>query len=270
MLTVAQVLIALVENTSFFAPPDEEDIFEYQENLCKEALALCRACGYQEGVADSLRLLARCMPPDEATRLLEQSLVMMRRAGDTARVIKCLERLGHTAFIRNDPVSARDLKSEALALARESRDQSLVAHVLFSIAMTESGDTHDRVALFEEAAQLYERMGRRRKHATCLAYCAMLACRSSDAEKAQKYLHTAISQCALTGDNVLASSCYDSLAELARERGEEALAADYEASSFECFPVKFNRQTLPDHAEKPTLEILRSIMIEARKGSTKR
>ncbi len=252
-------LIALVENTSLFAPREEADIFDYRERLCIEALDHFQAIQEPVGMANAMRLLAREKPSHEAKAMVEQSLAMMRSAGDATGIIKCLDNLGHLAFIEGDRQLGQKLKNEALTHAIDKGDKEDIARVLFSIALTEK-DGPERVARFEEAARLFEEQGRIGAQAQSLAYCAILACDDSQVSRKESHLHRAIELCREIGNNVLVSTCYDGLAEAARQRGDETLATYYESASRECSDIPQIVENLAFGPAKLNYETLRELM----------
>ncbi|MGO8749857.1 MAG: hypothetical protein ACLQNE_28260 [Thermoguttaceae bacterium] len=255
--SVARALIGLVENTSLFAPSVDEDIFQYRERLCLAAIDHFRAIQEPEGMADALRLLAREKPIPEAKILLEQALGIMRRAGNVAGIIKCLDALGHFAVLEGNRQFGRTLKNEALALARDEGDSESTARVLFSIALGEEGTGNARAAMFEEAARRFEELGLLRWQAKSLAYCAMLACEDSQMSLKESHLRRAIEICGKIGNEALERTCYDALAEEARKCGDEPLARSYESRGWDASHLPQDKALCPTELN---LETLRDLM----------
>lgn len=98
---------------------------------------------------------------DEAGTRSRQSLEMCRRIGDVTGEVWSLEQLARISQQREDLAQARELSSEALALARPLNNEMLLARCLFRIGVIEmfEGKQVDAARNLETATALGERTG---------------------------------------------------------------------------------------------------------------
>ena len=96
-----------------------------------------------------------------ATALLEESLALRRRLGDTGALAAVLNNLGAVAYARADLARARALHEEALAIARDRGDARAVASSLGNLGLVaDSGGEYERAAaLHRESLSISRGLG---------------------------------------------------------------------------------------------------------------
>jgi predicted ATPase/class 3 adenylate cyclase len=133
--------------------------------LLQESLALRRALGDEQNVADSLNNLgwAALLRGDypEARRHLEESLYVARRLGDDFHTVLALANLGLVALFEGHYAEAIELLAENVRLCAERADRRVGAESLQALAgaFAWSGNAAIAIELAAAAAHLNESMG---------------------------------------------------------------------------------------------------------------
>lgn len=132
--------------------------------LHDESLAIARELGDEHAIADSLQRLAGFVfneqgGRDAGRKLWDESLRLYRKLGDQEFIAWNVYGLGW----QDDPSVGASLAEEALAIARELKNDMLILCVIELIGwqLRYSGDYLGALRLFEEAADEYRRPGRR-------------------------------------------------------------------------------------------------------------
>jgi len=212
-------LAALADNAFHFYPVENVDVFSIRESLAEHALDLLRQAGDENGIAAALRTRATIASRQHGRDLLDESLAICKRIGDTEGVISSLDSLGAHLALHGDNAEATTFKRKALELARVLDRQDLIAASLFSLAIGFDGDQDEHRALLEEAQSIYQRLGRKTAQAHCLILCAQLACDETDWERQFNYFEKAATAARASGDVSTLCTCLDSLIDVARSQG---------------------------------------------------
>jgi tetratricopeptide (TPR) repeat protein len=126
--------------------------------LLRGGLEIYRGLGDASGVADTLRLLGEASIVDsadlpEGQALLEQSLSLYQKLGDSASAGRAVGDLAHIAYLLGESERALQLDREALRLTRQSGDYGRVAHQLNNIGfvLTLQGDQAGAIDCLRES-----------------------------------------------------------------------------------------------------------------------
>jgi predicted ATPase/DNA-binding NarL/FixJ family response regulator len=174
--------------------------------LLQESLALWRAAGNPQGVADALGMLAHAVHLEgdipAMVALSEESLALYRELDDRRGVAGALGQLGHALWHQQELPSARALLTEALALLRElesGQAQAVwnpfmsITHVLWSLGNVarDQGDYAAARSLYEEAMAAAQEQGSEFHVAVLLDAFASLAAAEGQAARAARLLGAA-------------------------------------------------------------------------------
>ena len=140
----------------------------------RETLAIRRALGDREGVAESLNslgLVLRCAGErDGVDALFEESLTISRQLGNRARQANTLNNLARATYYRGDLAAAQALHEQALTVGREAGEVWAVAICLGDLGdvLRAQGDAEAARRLYLESLEAWSALGDARGVAQCL------------------------------------------------------------------------------------------------------
>jgi tetratricopeptide (TPR) repeat protein len=190
----------------------------------EQAMALCSKYAGASPDIFKLRLL-----PQEYLSWLEAALAAARRLEDRrAEVTHLLEICELSDIIMEYPHTI-DYAQQALTIARQIDDQSLLAQALImgGLAARNQGNLEEAQAYFEQSLVLYETIGDRRGMAKTLDWLATLALTRRNNVAAQNYLEQNLVLFREMGDQNGIASCLNNLGFLAIRLGNYTIASDY-------------------------------------------
>lgn len=131
--------------------------------LLEQSLEAARQTGSEHEEAHSLHLLAWRMSredPEGSRRDLQKSLDIYRRVGD---IWKAAWMVYGMAWAEHDPVKAQDLAEEALKMARDQDDQTMIICVLDMMGWLAHGrgEFDEALETFEKALEEFRQPGRK-------------------------------------------------------------------------------------------------------------
>jgi DNA-binding SARP family transcriptional activator len=145
---------------------------------------------------------------DTARLLLDQSLTLSRRLGDTRAEAHCLRNLGELQM-PSDVVAAREYFQEAMQAYQKIEFELGVADCYERLGELELHGSHvDARRLFGQAMQIYQSIGHRRGHANCLIGLGTLDFVESMNESARDLFHQALPICKDVGHKQGEANCY--------------------------------------------------------------
>jgi DNA-binding CsgD family transcriptional regulator len=199
-----------------------------------EALALARSIDQQASAGHALLLLgvAAEANPEEARRLLAESVALLRKLDDRAWLPVALGNLGVVALLEGDRVGALALFEEQLALERGRGYLRGVARSLVDVGdvALEDGDAGRALAAYREALRLFYQEGDRTYSIICLLEVGI--CLVWEPERAARLFGAVAALREQTGLGVLHAlkEPYDrALKRVREELGEERFAAVWAA-----------------------------------------
>jgi predicted ATPase/DNA-binding SARP family transcriptional activator len=170
----------------------EQGQIDRAAEAAKEALALDRASGDEDGAAHSMGILADVVAYRgdliAAEGLYEEAAELARRRGDRLELAITLYNLGHLARLQHDLLRAGELFEEALATFREVGDalgQAAVLQGLVEVA-SESGDHERAFAFLRVSTELHKEIQYVSGLLDCLGTWADLLARRGEAETAAR------------------------------------------------------------------------------------
>lgn len=243
--TEAHALLALADNSLHYCPRSERwplawllrwigkspvpaNAFDRRKWYASKSLRVFREIGDQEGLADSMVMLAGQLTYREAIRLLEDSIAISREAGYVAGTVLGLLRLGQTMSINGDTEHGLQRMQEALAAARNGGTKKDIAYALFAIAIVTDSDV-ERLSAYEEAIALRREVGCRFSLAEVLHFAAMAYSTQGNVQREEACLEEAGAIFRELGDTFHEAFCLSDLARIARERGDLARSKSLEA-----------------------------------------
>jgi predicted ATPase/serine/threonine protein kinase len=134
-------------------------------SMHEESLAIGRALGDKEGVANSLNNLGwiawRLSDYAAALSLSSEALALHRQLNNKQGMTISLNNLGWVAHHQGDYAAARSFHEESLALRRELGDKRAIAFALANLgwAIDKQGDYERARTLLEEARAVFKQVG---------------------------------------------------------------------------------------------------------------
>lgn len=214
--------------------------------LLDESLSLWEHLGDDQGRARSLLLLGNCWQyrdADAGLRLLQESIVLARRAGDLWCLAHGLALCGLEHAYRNDLEAARPCFEECLVAAREADDkQGLRAGLigLGSVALRQ-GDYESAGVILQEALLVAVDLGEDYGKATVLRYLGELAIGRGGYEGADPLLREALHLTRKLGDPTTIVQPLTLLGRLSVVRGELAEARQHLEEAMSLMPQTAGR-----------------------------
>jgi tetratricopeptide (TPR) repeat protein len=225
---LGRAMVALADNALHFYPHENTDVFQVRQVLAERGKEILDSVRDDAGVAQALRVLSSMAAGLAGREMLEESLEISKRLGDTEGVQASLERLGSHLALYGDQEEAIQFKRQSLELARAIGDQERIAEGLFSLSVGFDGSQEEHRTLLEEAQVLYGILGRKVAEARCLMMCAQLACDESDVARRTEYLERAAQLGREAGDISMYRNCLDILIDLFRQQGNMSKAHSLE------------------------------------------
>ncbi len=193
-------------------------------------------CGAEAGLPDGLQIeLHNCAgflatiqyEFDKAVRLLDRSLMLSRRMGDKTKLGVTLSNLSGLETYRGNFERSATLLKEAIALFRETGDLRRVGLMLHGLALTANslGDFEQAATLETEAIPLVREAGDKWHTSLALSTLGIALCKRGLFDEAESASQEAIATLeGLEGNNFPRAGAINCLAEVARGRGDPALA----------------------------------------------
>ena len=203
------------------------EIFDKSMALSEESLAVFRELGSRGrlGIAYALLNLADAAryqrDPRQAKVLVEESLTLLREAGDKFGIAQCLDILAGMGGSEGDFDRAKALLEENLALRKEIGDKDGIANVLMGLGRNTflQGDLSRSVTLYEESLAVFREVGNERARSFILADLARVAQAQGDDGKATQILEEALTLGRNLGDEFPISQWLHGLGEVAQSQG---------------------------------------------------
>jgi predicted ATPase/class 3 adenylate cyclase len=164
---------------------------------------------------------------ERAEDLLEESLALHRKAGDTRGVAWSLGDLANVSSDRGNYEQAKELHEAGLALSRELGGAELLGAHLISLGdeYLLEGNSERATELNEEAAKMYRKRGLRSQLQAALDNLGWSALISGDHQKAQSLHEESLLLCRELGDRLIGSESIEGLACVAAAGGGAERAA---------------------------------------------
>jgi predicted ATPase/class 3 adenylate cyclase len=162
-----------------------------------------------------------------AAKLLTESLVLHRKAGDMRGVAWSLANLANVSSDRGNYEQAKKLYEEGLALSRELDGAELLGAFLINLGYESllEGEPERAIALNEEAAELYRKRGLRDGLQHALANLGWATLLRGDYERAETLHKQSLRVSQDLGDKLIASESLEGLACTAGAQGEAERSA---------------------------------------------
>ena len=165
-----------------------------------------------------------------ATTLLEESLALSRRVGDTARLAYALLALALTILIHaihSDAPRARSLLEESLLLFRQERIEAGMAWSFYGLGLWhfQQGDAATARALFEESMALYRGLGQRMWAVLPLYRLVKVAAQMGDLPAAYAFSQASLAVCQEFDDQQSSATCLEGWGAVVARQGHAAWAA---------------------------------------------
>jgi predicted ATPase/DNA-binding CsgD family transcriptional regulator len=217
--------------------------FMDMRRLLTEALEVLDLCADDDEVAVAIALatsdLARVLGMeghlDDAVRLVEDTLPVLRRAGAPRELAQGLAAKGMIASFQGHPAEATALLEEAAALYRAAGDAVLEGDTLESLGLVLGElDTARAAAAAAEGLRLHEAVGYARGIAKAYGVLGGIACVERRFDAADDLLRRSIGLLVSLGDRVYTSYCltYLGMVAAARERHQDAVRFAAAAQAF--------------------------------------
>ncbi len=176
----------------------------------------------------------------EATTWTEEALDLARRRGDKGAEAAALRGLGNISTARAEValltngdqasadaeyIRANELLSQSLALAREMDDEWAVAKAMNWLAITWRGEAEEAIALAEDAADRFRRMGDHRQLCNVLYVLADATRGSGDLIRARAAFLESLALARSLGYRWHCGICLAGIARIASDMGEFERAA---------------------------------------------
>ena len=202
--------------------------FEKRVALSKEALAVFRKLGLRGrlGMAYAVLNLARAAAHQGDSRqvkvLVEESLTLLREAGDKFGIAQCLDILGWVKWVEGDSDQAKALLEENLALRKEIGDKDGIGWILTRLATRAflDGDLSRSVTIYEESLAAFREVGNEWAIGITLADLARVAQAQGDYGKASKILEEGLTLGRDLGEKFPISQWLYSLGGVAQSQGD--------------------------------------------------
>jgi non-specific serine/threonine protein kinase len=162
----------------------------------EQGLQIFRELGHRWGMCETLTWMGMALVKQgdlqQATAVLEESLVLARQARDVNEIAFSLWQLGNTATAKGNYEQATQLLEESLALYKEIKQTQGVIWSISSLGKTalQQGNYQQAVSRYKEALALYWEIGNERLIAEGLEHLAYAALHGQP-EQAAKLLGTA-------------------------------------------------------------------------------
>ena len=198
-----------------------------------EALDLCRATGYEWGIAACLNRqgIVAYLQNDHARArpLLEEALAIFLRLGDRRVAAVLLTNLGVLAFYSGDFDRAIAYYEQGLAISRELDDRARVMIAVSNLgeAMRFTGDLARGIDFAIEALDLARAVGDRQAIAMALHILGTLRQADGDLPSALADLLDGLTTFDAIGDRLGIAWCLEALAGIAASDGQSGLAARF-------------------------------------------
>src|SRR5262249_16578126 len=192
-----------------------------------EAVPLTRATGDQQALMFTLRQMGNLLILDaeKAQPLIEESLEIARRIGDTRGEATALNSLGNLNEGKGDWPRANQYFREALQLARETGHRFLEATTLTNVALSEValGDYGQAQRTTNAGYKVARELGERRLEVGLQEQEAWLAIRTGRDEEARSMLQRALALNRELGVKPLSALCLCAILEARAGNHERAL-----------------------------------------------
>ena len=226
------------------------------EPLMQESLAVFRALGDRQGMAQALTILGNFVTNggdyERGEPLYQEALQLAREAGDTLGMTRPVLNLGNIAMHQGDLDRAERLFGESLALAREVGERRAMAVAIANtgIVARYCGDLERAERLLQEGFALYSEMGDTWNMAWVRVAHADVVLEQGDAERARRMCEESLRAVRDTRDaNLLLPAC-ESLAIIAAVQREAARGVRLAAAA-----ASFRGEDWPMHPdERPRYE----------------
>lgn len=198
----------------------------------EEGLALWRALGARQGMADTLNRLGVLVAGQgdypQAAGLYQECLALWREVGHQGSVAIALNNLGIVARHQGDLPRAAAFYREALALYRTLGDKQRLAVVLLNLGVVclTQGDYAEARVLYSESLAVRRELGDRRGIALALGNLGEVAQNEGDFSLAADFYEQSLRLRREIGDKSGMALALDGLGELAALRGDYATATD--------------------------------------------
>ncbi|KIO27632.1 hypothetical protein M407DRAFT_23065 [Tulasnella calospora MUT 4182] len=162
------------------------------------ALELFKNLNDALGIADASLWLGRCLgsrEPNEARRLLDESLNIYRMHENDVGATHCLERIGSIQTVIDEEEEALLTLSEAVAIASRSGDRLGLARALRSLAMVHEylGDFAKATTTYSEASRIARSIGWELGMLNCLGLMVSIKSQLGDYSEAEELIRESIS-----------------------------------------------------------------------------
>ena len=176
---------------------------------------------------------------DEAKRLFEECLKIMRSCGDRQTEALLLNELARTVLYRGEILGSKHLAQEALAIAWELNNAKLQAytHLTMGFINRNCGEYEKAHEEFELSLPYWENLGNNWYTAIILDNRGVLSMCQSAFDKAQYFLERSLALKKDLGDKRGISYSHQGLGILAQLRGDHESAASYAVRSLESWKV---------------------------------
>lgn len=198
---------------------NQQGDLERAEATAEEGLKLCAeadlgevvAANFQNVLGDTSRQRGDY---ERAVELLEESLVLHRKAMDSIGIAWSLGNLANVSSDHGDYEHAKQLYEEGLALSRNLGGTELLGAYLSSLGYEYllEGDIDRAMMLNEEAAELYRKRGRRSQLHTALGNLGWSALIRCDHQRAEAHFVESLELCGELGDKLVGSDGMEGLA----------------------------------------------------------
>lgn len=164
---------------------------------------------------------------DRAKTLLDESVTLQRRTGDTTGIAEGLNYLGAVAHHEGEYARAIAFYEESLSLRREFGERHEVAASLnnLGLALFSQGRLTEAESLLEESLDLARRSGDRWSCAYALDSLGMVAAARGELERARGHFAASLGIVRDLDDRWCIVACLDGLAGVAGEQGDPLRAA---------------------------------------------
>jgi predicted ATPase/DNA-binding CsgD family transcriptional regulator len=202
------------------------------EAVAQEALGLSADVEIGGSLAASIRVML-AGPAwvrgdyERGKKLLEESLVLGREAGDKVMIAEALMQLAGTTDGLGDPARAKEILEEGIAMCREVGYTYRLPDFLLSLGyhLMVEGHYERGAALNEEAVAICRERGYKKSLNLALDNLGWVALLQGDHERARTFYEESLMVCKEMGDKMIASESLDGLACVAGAQGEAERAA---------------------------------------------
>ncbi len=200
--------------------------YDRSEQLCDEALVLCRQLDDRRGAAEALTGLALVNRTRgrhaQSEALFGDVLAIYEELADGQGLARTLDRLGVAVFLADgDDVRARELMQQSLELFRASGDTAGTALALHDLVMARSSSSHaSSQERLDESLASFRKLGDRRRVAIVLWTYGGLHADAGDAEAAGTCLEESLTLFVEFGDRWFCGIVLEQAAAVAAATGD--------------------------------------------------